>query len=72
MRKPDALDGFVAAEIGRTTAECMRLRARLDALVAEPDNGYAAGERADLENLLALTEERLAQLEALARDAPQS
>lgn len=72
MAEDDPVNDLIRAELGRATAECLRLRARLDALIADPGNSHAAEERAHLESLLAMTEQRRAQLETLAAGLPRN
>jgi hypothetical protein len=66
VAEPDPIDELIVAELGRATAECLRLQARLAAMAAESHDRHTAEERAHLENLLALTEQRREQLERLA------
>lgn len=72
MSEPDPVNALIVAELGRATAECLRLRARLDALAAEPRNKHRDEEREHLETLLARTEERRDQLEKLVAGMPAS
>jgi hypothetical protein len=71
MPDADPVNALIVAELGRATAECLRLRARLEALAAEPRNPHRDEERGHLETLLARTEERRAQLEQLAAGLPR-
>ena len=71
MSGADPVNALIRAELGRATAECLRLRARLDALIADPGNPHAADERAHLESLLAMTEQRRDELETLAAGLPK-
>lgn len=66
MAEPDPINELIVAELGRATAECLRLQARLAALAGESQDRHKAEEREHLENLLALTEQRREQLEKLA------
>ncbi len=68
---PDPVDDWIAAEHGRAQAELLRLRARLDAFLAEPASPHTAGEIALLKTMLADTEARAGQLEALAAQAAE-
>jgi len=61
----DPVNELIVAELGRATAECLRIRARLDALIADPGDRHKAEERAHLEALLEMTELRRRQLEDL-------
>lgn len=63
MAEPDPINNLIVAELGRATAECLRIQARLAALATEPEGRHTADEREHLENLLALTEQRREQLE---------
>ncbi len=63
---------LVLRELGRATAECLRLKARLQAFARQPPSPHEEAERAELETMLARTEERRAQLEALAAGLPRS
>lgn len=65
MAEPDPINELIVAELGRATAECLRIRARLDAMAADRSNRHEAEEREQLESLLALTEARRKQLEDL-------
>jgi hypothetical protein len=71
VSEPDPVNELIVAELGRATAECLRIRARLDALAAEPRNTHRDAEREHLETLLALTEERRQQLEKLVAGMPR-
>jgi hypothetical protein len=70
MSDSKAVADLIRAELGRATAECLRLQARLEALNAEPNDRHASDEREHLQTLLARTEERRRHLEALAAGLP--
>lgn len=70
MAERDPVNALIVAELGRATAECLRIRARLDALAAEPRNPHRDEEREHLETLLARTDERRQQLEKLVAGLP--
>ncbi len=62
---------LILRELGRATAECIRLKARLAAIDRAPASPHTVTEREDLVVLLASTEERRARLEALAATLPR-
>jgi hypothetical protein len=70
MAEPDPINDLIVAELGRATAECLRIRARLDALAADPRDPHRDEEREHLETLLARTDERRQQLEKLVAGLP--